>query len=944
MELYHLAPTSERERIQAHGIIASDPRLHEQWGYFTHGWEYRPPAIYALDNVDSAHALRTLYGGASGDIWRIVTPLNSDDVMADPYHEGGFMILRPQVDAALFEPFEDSDIAEIRLQDQAYEEGKQPRSTDWRMNWGYEGLDDIGKSFRQWGIGLPNHVMGKTANIMDPIHDELDQTVFAGIDPRPSKVKFIRDHFMDGIQSLVHDPEHYFDLYLTGSLTTYQYSDESDADVSVFPKYDELATLMGVESADAVRKLLITEVINHIDGAYLPGTTHPLQHFVVLVGNKPEDLYRPGLRSAWDFQTRDWLVPPEKERTHNVMRELPLIYLRAHAIAEKMRVALSSDPDAAKRLFKRIHIKRTNDQRAGRGDFSEGNIVYKYLLHEGLFDQLRNIGIFIAKIAWTKEEIERGDHRDPEKRKLKERAEWPTEPTGDWANYVEHVPTDVVAAYAEYDRRPGGSEFDHDHERWEALKEHIRQHGVNTPIMMDYNPDTHRAHISEGNHRVQIAMDVGIPHVPVVLYRSTRPGKRDAETPLAVSPEGQYIRPSDVGFEVRAAKLAAAPAWTPETHNETGMPRPMYDQKPVPWTSDTVMPNAPDFSAIDTEKQYRAWRENLCVLCGDPLTDPVHVFGTPDGTIVDGGLHPRCARMTAVWCPHVKDGIANETYDEVYVPLDVWLKMDKPDAWPATTTIPDENYLVESTVKEAMPPASDEIQVIYDFNKDRIILGTRAEATQLPNTVLIGVYRDGNVTMYEAAHQWINTAYFKKLWLQSYPDRPLHSVHLHSEKGRHRVGVETPNQRQRAFDELSESLGPDQSEIVHEWSDGWTVRNIETVADKHREGVMQRNCWRVNGPVLNSDGSHKMIKTFPSNGNRTYYYSLRDPNNLPVASFHIYPDMEEGHSIYNILGPRNKALSMADVPRLHEFAEAKGYNIGDSYFPTAHLSEQNATT
>jgi hypothetical protein len=43
-------------------------------------------------------------------------------------------------------------------------------------------------------------------------------------------------------------------------------------------------------------------------------------------------------------------------------------------------------------------MKRQLDQRAGLGDYSEGNIVYKWLLHEGLFDRIKNeLHEYIAK-------------------------------------------------------------------------------------------------------------------------------------------------------------------------------------------------------------------------------------------------------------------------------------------------------------------------------------------------------------------------------------------------------------------------------------------------------------------------------------------------------------------------------------------------------------------
>jgi 5-methylcytosine-specific restriction endonuclease McrA len=236
-----------------------------------------------------------------------------------------------------------------------------------------------------------------TANILDPIQPTLDQRVFKGKEPRPQLVSYIEKHFFNEMANFVPHPDRYFDLYLTGSITTYQYGDDSDIDVSVIPHYDELIQATGAANANEIRKRLIKIVIDKLDGRIAPGTPHTLQHFIVPPGTTIHDLFRPGLRSAWSFRDRKWVVPPEKARAHDVQRELPGLYLRARNMAEKMKIALDTDPGTAKKLFQRIHKKRSEDQKRDYGDFSEGNIVYKYLLHEGLFDRIRReLGEYIA--------------------------------------------------------------------------------------------------------------------------------------------------------------------------------------------------------------------------------------------------------------------------------------------------------------------------------------------------------------------------------------------------------------------------------------------------------------------------------------------------------------------------------------------------------------------
>jgi 2'-5' RNA ligase len=238
----------------------------------------------------------------------------------------------------------------------------------------------------------------KRSNIFDPIQKELDQKVFNGIDPRPRIVKFIEEEIRKVLTPLLgFDPMEFIDLYLTGSLTTYQYGDTSDCDTSVFVQWDLWPT--GADP-NTIRRTLIPIIMDKLDGTNLPGTQHPIQHFIVPPGVEPHDLYKPGLRSAWSFRDHKWLVPPERDRVHDISVELPVLYRRAEDMADKMENLLAYDPIYAKEFWHQIHRKRQMDQQKGLGDFSEGNIVYKYLLHNGYFDRIRDeLGEKISKTA-----------------------------------------------------------------------------------------------------------------------------------------------------------------------------------------------------------------------------------------------------------------------------------------------------------------------------------------------------------------------------------------------------------------------------------------------------------------------------------------------------------------------------------------------------------------
>lgn len=257
----------------------------------------------------------------------------------------------------------------------------------------------------------------RQANILDPINEDLDQAIFNGITPKRSVQDFIKRLYYRALDQRLHvKGEEWADLYMTGSLTTYQYSATSDCDVSVFPNYDLLFEKLNL-SPEQARRELISLSIEHIDGTFLPGSTHPLQFFVVPQETLPSDLYKPGLRSAFDLHDSVWFQEPEKDRVHDITLEYPELYRRAQDMADKLTEMLDSgDDDAADELWHQIHKKRQLDQQAGLGDFCEGNIVYKYLLNAGLFDRIREeLHEYIAKTGAVKWSLDLWEDRVTQK-------------------------------------------------------------------------------------------------------------------------------------------------------------------------------------------------------------------------------------------------------------------------------------------------------------------------------------------------------------------------------------------------------------------------------------------------------------------------------------------------------------------------------------------------
>lgn len=70
--------------------------------------------------------------------------------------------------------------------------------------------------------------------------------------------------------------------------------------------------------------------------------------------------------------------------------------------------------------------------------------------------------------------------------------------------------------------------------------------------------------------------------------------------------------------------------------------------------------------------------------------------------------------------------------------------------------------------------------------------------------------------------------------------------------------------------------GPDGSTVIHAFPDGWTVRAPVTVADHWREGTLMGNCV---GDIGSTSDPLEPLDDHP------YWYSLRDPDNIPHVSW-----------------------------------------------------------
>lgn len=229
---------------------------------------------------------------------------------------------------------------------------------------------------------LTEALLMKTANVLDPVQDTLDPDVFENADKTKPKVKpHITEWVQRQIEGLLKGNGYSelvskMHLVFTGSLTSYQWSPKSDFDVSLWLDYETFPNI--------IRADMISLMVENLDNVLVPGTTHVLQCYVVPVEVQADLLYQPGLRSAYDLDRNKWIVPPEKDRVYDPYSQVPALMGWVHDQAEKLKLLQAYDPYGAKEFLHQIHQRRMRDQKQGKGDFSESNILWKFIEHEDL--------------------------------------------------------------------------------------------------------------------------------------------------------------------------------------------------------------------------------------------------------------------------------------------------------------------------------------------------------------------------------------------------------------------------------------------------------------------------------------------------------------------------------------------------------------------------------
>jgi 2'-5' RNA ligase len=817
--MYHVTAAQNRTSIQQNGLKAMRKDAPSSWPDMPSGAP-RPDGVYLWDSMENAE----LYAKrqkifSDPEFWGVdATGLN---LRRDPY----FVFNNPGADwkgphgaIGAFATLDDIPPDRMWL--------------EWANPW--FPLEDESLYNPRKRPEPFDEYESRTSNIFDPIEQTLDQAIFKGIEPRPTILQFIERMYYRALdQGLGVQGDQYADLYFTGSLTTYQYSSTSDADISVFPDYDLIYQELGLDDREA-RQKLISLSIDHLDGTFLPGTTHPLQFFVVPKGTLPGDLYQPGLRSAYSFDDRTWFQEPEKFRVHDVSVEYPELYARAAAMADKMSQMLDAgDDEAADQLWKDIHKKRQLDQRAGLGDFSEGNIVYKWFLHQGLFDRIRNeLHEYIAK--WSIFiDPEDAYFEDAEDNPIRMHEYWRTF----WIDPKEMFQENgkMFVCVLTNDKEVDAGE--HVVVKWESPNGRQQADGV-----LVYRPDSQMMDEawqkglpeSEWSSLIEIQPDSVRPIVYASVKWSMPPAEEWDQFALDIEDRQHdnqfgkvdFINDTGVRWRYDHSTLAnvAHLLGTPITFNVSRRWFEGYGQLHYQYTTDgafnftitlnkSLSPEAAAYSLwheIQHAFQLVEKRAELGSGTNLPITRDTFDQYVTDPSEIDADA--MAAKMHLIEdLPVVQEipiteGAEKDYYDELIS-----------EGWPQNEALDmlidegDEITLQEVIKNRQALSATDlwedrvTTKVIYDFDNDKILLGTQATQAAIPDSKIIGDYEDGIVVLYDADKQWINPTYFRRLWHFSYPQKDLKDVYY--KRGEDKVKLKTVRRRGAYVHPVDEQFG-----------------------------------------------------------------------------------------------------------------------------------------
>lgn len=477
-------------------------------------------------------------------------------------------------------------------------------------------------------------------------------------------------------------------------------------------------------------------------------------------------------------------------------------------------------------------------------------------------------------------------------------------------NFIGNVPTGFMSQLREYDRPDV-----------EDLQEDIAENGINEPLWVDFNDLTGEVHLSEGNHRIAIAEKLGLPTVPVGVYRSQR--KSQSPNGLRfeyVGPERdhlgnprppQYMHPSDIGLPVVGERTASrktalrmfhvSPSFNRDliaseglNGHERGLEEAGIDS---PWTYNNwdqppgnyFFPNMRDAYAYASTLSESGRSEIINQTGYEFDIYEVDVDGLPMFTDPEDQLISE-VEVT---------GGGSSNLDEVGLPDETGIFGTPARAVTPDGVSPRRIRLVDTVSKEIL---GDHAWDAHRHNFDGMPTGwERLPMTEVP-------WPGHDLNPQERAAAW---------------DKPLAKLSpRESSYVLEKASKETGPQRARRWEDISQRLAdegfPSVGSTVHEFDDGWTVKHHADAPEQRAVGEIMNNCWRGTRGE-DEDRAPGQLFDRPAFNNR---FALHDDKGMPQVAFNWEPNWTENWSaetFTNSRSPKRGLDGMTD--RSHVLAQ-----------------------
>lgn len=216
------------------------------------------------------------------------------------------------------------------------------------------------------------------------VHDNLNQEIWDGTELRPKISKALKVIAKDFYESLKVDAE-IIDIWFTGSLANYNWTNFSDIDLHIIIDYNDISEDkdFAFEYVDAKKDVWIAK--------------HDIKIKGFSVEPYAQDIEAPtgGMGAVYSIKDDKWLKKPSLDNPKIDRRS---IKKKIKSVVKKIeKVESIKDLEKIQSEGKKLKDKIKKMRRSGldkAGEFSEENLVFKYLRNNGfigrLFDAVRN--------------------------------------------------------------------------------------------------------------------------------------------------------------------------------------------------------------------------------------------------------------------------------------------------------------------------------------------------------------------------------------------------------------------------------------------------------------------------------------------------------------------------------------------------------------------------